>query len=78
MSARARHRSRTASSAGVGTRITVSSSARCNRANRRQSRRSVLTRSPGERGTSDGATTSQATPIERSSRYKLNPSGPAS
>jgi hypothetical protein len=77
-SARARHRSRTASSASVGIRIAVNSPARCNRANRRQSRRSVLTRSPGDRGTNDGATTSQVTPIDVNSRYNPNPVGPAS
>jgi hypothetical protein len=41
MSARARHRSRTDSSATVGMRIATNSPARCSRASRRQSRRSV-------------------------------------
>jgi hypothetical protein len=41
MSALARHKSRTASSATVGTRIATSSPARCSRASRRQSRLSV-------------------------------------
>ena len=64
--------------ASVGTRIATSSPARCSRASRRQSRRSVFTRSPGAFGINAGATTSQATPIERSSRYRPNPVGPAS
>ena len=76
--ARARTKSRTASSASVGTRIGVSSPARSSRASRLASRLSVLTRSPGRRGISDGATTSQATPIEASSRCSSNPPGPAS
>jgi hypothetical protein len=37
-----------------------------------------LTRSEGAFGISDGATTSQATPIEVSSRCYPNPVGPAS
>jgi hypothetical protein len=41
MSAPVRHRSRTASSPTVGMRMATSSPARCNRASRRQSRRSV-------------------------------------
>jgi hypothetical protein len=41
MSARVRHRSRTASSSELGMRIATNSPARCNRASRRQSRRSV-------------------------------------
>jgi hypothetical protein len=55
-SRRARTRSRTASSAGVGTRIAVSSPARCNRANRIASRLSVFTRSEDPFGINDGAT----------------------
>jgi hypothetical protein len=35
-------------------------------------------RSPARRGISDGATTSQATPIEASSRCSSKPHGPAS
>jgi hypothetical protein len=42
------------------------------------SRRSVLTRSPVRTGISDGATTSQATPIPLNSRHSANPPGPAS
>src|SRR5205085_10039559 len=42
------------------------------------SRRSVFTRSPARTGTSDGATTSHATPIPDSSRSRSNPPGPAS
>jgi hypothetical protein len=45
--------SRTASSAGVGIRMATSSEARCNLASRRQSRLSVLTRSPGALGISE-------------------------
>ncbi len=41
-------------------------------------RRSVLTRSPVRTGTSDGAITSNATPIEVNSRHSANPPGPAS
>jgi hypothetical protein len=68
--ARTRARSRTASSAGAGTRTGVSSPARCSRASRIASRLSVLTRSDPPLGISDGATTSHATPIEASSRYR--------
>ena len=67
-SARVRIRSRTASSCSLGTRIAVSSPARCDSARRAQSRRSVLTRSAAAFGISAGATTSQATPSEVSSR----------
>ena len=63
MSARVRHKSRTASSLGVGIRTATSSPARCRRARRRQSRVSVLTLSPGALGIIDGAITSHATPI---------------
>jgi hypothetical protein len=63
----ARHRSRTASSATVGTRMATSSLARRSRASRRQSRRSVLTLSPGALGINVGAITSQRT-SKRSSR----------
>jgi hypothetical protein len=59
-------------------KIATRSPARCSRASRRQSRRSVLTRSPGVFGISDGATTWQATPIEVSSRYRPSPTRPAS
>ena len=68
--ARTRTRSRTASSARVGTRTGVSSPARCSRAWRHASRRSVLTLSEPPLGISDGATTSHATPIEVSSQYR--------
>jgi len=78
MSALVRHRSRTASSAGVGMRIATSSPARCNRASRRQSRLSVLTLSPGARGINDGAITSQRTCRLCSSRASSKPVGPAS
>jgi hypothetical protein len=78
MSARVRHRSRTASSPTVGMRMATSSPARCNRASRRQSRRSVLTLSPGARGISDGAITSQRTSMRCSSRASSKPVGPAS
>ena len=61
MSALARHKSRTASSATVGTRIATSSPARWSRANRRQSRLSVLILSPGALGISAGAITWQRT-----------------
>jgi hypothetical protein len=44
--------------------------ARPSRASRRESRRSVLTLSEPPFGTSDGATTWHATPIEVSSRYR--------
>ena len=70
MSARARHRSRTASSCGAGTRIAVNSPARTSRARRAASRLSVFTLSPGERGISDGATTSQRTPTRPNSRAR--------
>jgi len=63
MSARARQRSRTASSAWLGTRTAVSCPARSNRARRRASRLSVFTLSPGAVGMREGAITSQRTPI---------------
>jgi len=69
IASRARTRSRTASSAGLGTRTGVSSPARPSRASRRESRLSVLTLSEPPLGISDGATTTHATPIEASSRY---------
>jgi hypothetical protein len=78
MSALVRHRSRTASSWRVGMRTATSSPARCNRASRRQSRRSVLTLSPGALGISDGAITWQLTPMPSSSRASSKPVGPAS
>jgi hypothetical protein len=56
------HKSGTASSARDGTRIAFSSPARCSRASRCASRRSVLIRFPARRGISAGATTSHATP----------------
>ena len=59
---RARTRSRIASCVGSGIQTAVSSPARCSRARVRASRRFVFTRSPGLRGTSDGATTVQAWP----------------
>ena len=65
---RAHTRSRTASSAGDGTRIAVSSPARCVSARRTESRLSFLTRSELPLGISDGAATSQATLMEVSSR----------
>ena len=52
-----RHKSRTASSAGVGGQTSVNSPARCSSASLRASRRSVLIRSPGFRGTNAGAIT---------------------
>ena len=55
-------RSRIASWAGSGTHTGVSSLARCSRARLTASRRSVLIRSPGLRGISDGATTTQPCP----------------
>jgi len=64
----ARHRSRTASSALVGTRIATSSPERSWRTRRRASRLSVFTRSPGARGMSEGAITWQEIFIEASSR----------
>jgi hypothetical protein len=48
-----------ASWAGSGTQMALSSPARDSSASRAQSRRSVLMRSPGRRGTSEGAMTSQ-------------------
>ena len=60
--------SRTASSAGDGTRTAVSIPARSASARRTASRRSVLTRSEAPFGISDGAITWHATPIETSSR----------
>ena len=68
ISALVRHRSRTASAAGVGMPMATSSPARCNLASRRQSRVSVLIRSPGVVGISDGAITSQPIPMRSSSR----------
>ncbi len=68
MSARARHRSRTASSATVGTRTEESWLARNSNAILPASRRSVFTRSPGRAGMSDGAITSQTIPAARSVR----------
>ncbi len=56
MSARVRHRSRTASSSGLGMPIATNSPARCNRASRRQSRRSVsglVARCPGDQRRGD-------------------------
>ena len=58
-SSRARHKLRIASCASSGTQIVLSSPARDSSANRTQSRRSFLTRSPGRRGINDGATISQ-------------------
>src|SRR3954463_5341778 len=57
---RARTRSRKASWASSGTHTGVSSPARNNRASEIASRRLVLTRTPGLRGISDGATTMQS------------------
>jgi hypothetical protein len=68
MSARARHRSRTASSLMVGTRTEDNCPARNNNARLRASRVSVLTRSPGRVGIKEGAITSQRIPNERSTR----------
>jgi hypothetical protein len=68
MSARARHRSRTASSATVGTRTAVSWLARNSTARRRASRLSVLTRSPWRVGINEGAITSHRIPALRSVR----------
>jgi hypothetical protein len=68
MSARARHRSRTASSATVGPRTEESWPARNSMARRLASRRSVLTRSPGAVGISEGAATSQCIPALRGTR----------
>ena len=51
---RARHRSRTASSAGLGGTTSVSRPARCNSASLRASRRLVLMRSPGCAGNQGG------------------------
>ena len=48
------------------------------RANRRASRRSVFTRSPGGRSSFDGATTSHRTPAAANARANPNPVGPAS
>ena len=53
---RARYRLRIASCASSGTQIALRSPARDSSANRTQSRRSFLTRSPGRRGINDGAT----------------------
>jgi len=53
---------------GFWERMATSSPARCRRARRRQSRRSVLTLSPAARGMSEGAITWQATPWACSSR----------
>jgi hypothetical protein len=64
-SSRARARSRTASSSGVGGCTAVRSPARPNSASFRESRRFVFTRSPGFRGISAGATTSQLTSDHR-------------
>jgi hypothetical protein len=75
MSARARHRSRTASSRGVGMRMATSSPARCSRASRRQSRRSVSGLVAGGFGISEGAITSQRTPMLSSSQASSNRSG---
>jgi hypothetical protein len=60
--ARVRTRSRIASWSASGTHTAVSSPARNSLACVVASRRSVLTRSPGRRGISDGATTMQAYP----------------
>src|SRR6266545_4395508 len=76
MSLLVRRRSRTASSWMVGMRTPTSSPARCNRASRRQSRRSVLTLSPGALGISDGAITWQLIPMLCSSRASSKPVGP--
>jgi hypothetical protein len=51
-------------------RMATSSPARCSRASRRQSRRSVLTLSPGALGISEGAITSQRTCRRCSSRAR--------
>lgn len=69
MSARARTRPRMASCSGSGTQTGVGSPARCSRASAVASRRSVLTRSPGLRGTRLGATTTQSWPRSRRCRY---------
>ena len=60
-SSRARAKSRTASSSGVGGCTAVSNPARPSSTSLRASRRFVFTRSPGLRGISAGATTSQLT-----------------
>jgi hypothetical protein len=75
---RARTKSRNASCFGSGTHTTVSVPAWYELANRSASRRSVLTRSPGFDGASDGAITSQAMPIAVSCQYNAYPVGPAS
>lgn len=71
MSSRTRTRSRIASSAGLGTRIAVSSPARCKCARLRASIRSVLTRPPARRGIIVGATTSHGMPSALSKRLVL-------
>jgi len=68
-SPRAQTRSRTASCAGVGTRIAVSSPARCNRANLIASRLSVSRPVRGPLRDQRRRDHSQPTPIEDSSRY---------
>src|SRR6202022_1446621 len=54
-----------ASCAASGTHTAVSSPARCSRARRAASRRSVLTRSPARCGISEGATTTHCWPVRR-------------
>jgi hypothetical protein len=75
---RARRIRDTIASGGDGTRTGVSIPARSARVRRTASRRSVLTLSEAPFGTSDGAITSHATPIEASSRCSSYPDGPAS
>jgi hypothetical protein len=77
MSARVRHRSRTASSWTVGMRRATSSPARCNRASRRQSRVSVLTRSPGAVGSATARSPGSRRPMGKQPG-ELEPGGPAS
>lgn len=78
LSARARLRSRMASSSTWGTSTRGRSPERISRARGRASRRSVVTRSPAFFGIHEGATTQQSCPLVIRWRSSQSPHGPAS